>query len=135
MEAGEIGVENLINQYHYTNSEYILDSKRNTTYDQDIHISAPIPADEAFLYSAVKEEKRVRYPILEAVLLQYKAPEYKVETTDTELKIYKLQQECSSYDSLPQVDVVRVWVADKPRTITLNSTIRLLNDSSENREQ
>ena len=135
VEAGEISVENLINQYHYTNSEYILDSKRNTTYDQDIHISAPIPADEAFLYSAVKEEKRVRYPILEAVLLQYKAPEYKVETTDTELKIYKLQQECSSYDSLPQVDVVRVWVADKPRTITLNSTIRLLNDSSENREQ
>ena len=60
--------------------------------------------------------------------------DYHTEVIGDSLYVYHLETYCHEVDTLPNVDIVRVWVAPHEGEISLNSTIRMLPDSSFSRQ-
>ena len=55
---------------------------------------------------------------------------HKVEVVGDSMYVYHLESECTEEEVYPNVDIVRVWVAPQSGSISLASSIRLLQDSS-----
>ena len=60
--------------------------------------------------------------------------DYKIVTHGDSMYVYRIETICRDSNLLPAVDVVRVWVAPRDGTVSLESRIRLLQNSTESRK-
>lgn len=65
----------------------------------------------------------------------YSGSTHKTIVKGDSLYVYVLNTSCEEKNDIPNVDIVRVWVAKEAGTISLRSAIRLLPDTSVSRRQ